>query len=72
MNAVGRNVFMEEAAFAHQRTVLFDFKHGIKLKCGEWAKTKFAPHMNEGLIGSLVAALLGRGTEPALTSECVY
>lgn len=35
MNAVGRNVFMEEAAFTHQRTMLFDFKHGIKLKCGE-------------------------------------
>lgn len=59
MNAVGRNVFMEEAVFIHQRAVLFYLKHGIKHLCGESAKIKIiVHHINEGLIGSFIAGLL--------------
>lgn len=36
---------MEEAAFTHQRIVLFDFKHGIQLLGGESAKNLILPPM---------------------------
>lgn len=41
-NAVRRNVFIEGADFIPQRAVLSDFKHGIKLACGESAKKKIS------------------------------
>lgn len=68
-NAVRRNVFIEGADFIPQRAVLSDFKHGIKLACGESAKKKniIPLHTHEGLIGPSVVAV--RGTRSAPASE---
>lgn len=73
MNAAGRNVFMREAVFIHQKARLFDVKHDIwQLSSHVMSQQKtiffffFAPHINEALINSFIVVLLVCDTDSNL------